>query len=89
MSDELKPLRDKIDTIDNAILQLLVDRVAVVKKIGEIKTRAGVKPLDTKRRDALLQEKVKKANKLGLDETFIKKLFLAIHDYGVAIQKRK
>ncbi|WP_085315595.1 prephenate dehydratase [Derxia lacustris] len=39
LDDELKPLRDRIDTLDQTIIRLLNDRAGVALEVGEVKKR--------------------------------------------------
>ena len=38
---DLKNLRDQIDTIDNQMLELLNERMEIVKAVGEFKNKSG------------------------------------------------
>lgn len=57
----LEQYRNKIDQIDEQILQLLNKRSVVVKDIGEWKKSTGMKIQDSSR-EAVVFNKVKKAN---------------------------
>lgn len=53
--DQLKGLREKIDSIDSTILSLINERLNIGRKVGEIKQQAGKKILDQSREAAVYQ----------------------------------
>ncbi len=53
--ERIHELRERIDEIDEEILELLDERVAVAKKIGEIKRERGISITDTEREEEVLE----------------------------------
>lgn len=88
MNDELKKLRDRIDTVDDEIVSLLSKRTDIVKEVGKLKKEHQLELLDEKRLNELLDTKKQKAKLLGISESFIENIFKQIHEYSVQIQKK-
>lgn len=53
--ERIYEFREKIDEIDEEILDLLDERVAVAKKIGEIKRERGISITDNDREKEVLE----------------------------------
>lgn len=79
-------LRAHIDLIDEDLLKLLSDRMAVSRKIGAYKREHNVAILQTGRWEQLLQDMVERGGALGLSEEAVKAVFNAIHDESVRVQ---
>ncbi len=67
--DEISTLREKINKIDQKISILLKDRFSVIKTIGKIKKKKGLKISNKKREDEIISK---------LDNNFEKKIFKKI-----------
>lgn len=52
--DDIKILREKINTLDNSIVSLLEERFTLSKKIGEYKKNRGLEIYDEDRENAIL-----------------------------------
>lgn len=87
MKNQLDDLRKQIDFIDNQIVDLLAERFIIVKKIGKWKKEKNLPPLDKNRWRKVLINRVKKAKELGISSKLIKKIYQAIHDYALEIEK--
>ncbi|MFZ7317683.1 bifunctional chorismate mutase/prephenate dehydrogenase [Avibacterium avium] len=69
--DALKELRTEIDTLDQELLQLVAKRLALVKKVGEVKHQHGL-PIYVPNREAeMLQARRQEAEKLGVPPDLI------------------
>ncbi|MFZ7223323.1 bifunctional chorismate mutase/prephenate dehydrogenase [Avibacterium avium] len=69
--DALKEMRTEIDTLDQELLQLFAKRLALVKKVGEIKHQHGL-PIYVPNREAeMLQARRQEAEKLGVPPDLI------------------
>lgn len=80
--------RQKIDQTDKKIIWWLSRRQKFVEKIGVIKKRNGVPPLDKKRWRKVMESRILLASKVGLDKIVIKKIFEIIHKYSLSIEKK-
>ena len=76
MNKDIETIREKIDTIDKEVFQLLINRLNAVTDIGEIKKQEGLPILDEGREqeiynkiDSLFSEK---------EATFLKNIYQSI-----------
>lgn len=83
---ELLPLREQIDNIDHELINLLSQRMAVSSRIAAVKQEARIPVYQSKRWDAVLADRLKLAEALGLDPSFTKELLEKIHAESVRIQ---
>lgn len=69
--DELKEIRNQIDQVDQALLQLFSQRLALVKKVGEVKHKHGL-PIYVPEREAdMLAARREEAEKMGVPADLI------------------
>lgn len=73
--DEIKNLRNLIDTVDSQILELINSRVDLVKEIGDLKKEKNIEIVDKKREQQIFDVILKQAKEKGLDETAVKKIW--------------
>ena len=79
MEKELDELRENIDNIDNQLLELLNERMKIVKKVGEIKHTSGGAIYRPEREKAIIDRLSKiNNNKSLLNKSAIEALFLEI-----------
>lgn len=76
---ELESLRDKIDQLDDELLQLLGQRMKIADQIGGVKKENNISILQTRRWNEILQRAYAKAEALGLSQEFVTKYFDAVH----------
>lgn len=77
---ELLTLRDEIDRIDEALLNLLAERFAVTSKVGQLKARNGLESVDPAREQEKLDRLRAQAEAKGLNSELVLDLFQAIFD---------
>ena len=85
--EELRVLREQIDSLDHEALQLLAARFAVSRQIARIKKEENLAVFQPKRWDALLRQRMESAQQLGLDDLFVKGIFEKIHAESVRVQE--
>lgn len=85
-NDKLADLRKQIDKIDDAIIQKLGERMAIVQKIGEFKRDNEVTILQTSRWDEIIKKRTAFAKALKLDTAFTEKFLELVH--GESIRKQ-
>ncbi len=83
---DLERLRNRIDSLDTDLLELLAARMNIVKQIGDYKKKNKVTALQLDRWEKMMKVRVKMANDLNLDEFFIKILFQMIHEDSIRQQ---
>jgi chorismate mutase len=85
-TDKLVELRQKIDKIDDVLIQKLGERMAIVEKIGEFKRDNKVTILQVNRWDEILKKGTTFAKALKLDLNFTEKFLELVH--GESIRKQ-
>ncbi|MGM0621179.1 MAG: chorismate mutase [Bacteroidota bacterium] len=84
--NRLDMLRNRIDTLDAELLEMLSSRVAIVKQIGQYKKDNNVTALQINRWSQLMDNRVNLGKKLDLNESLVKTLFQLIHEDSVRLQ---
>ncbi len=82
----LEELRDEIDKYDDQLLNIFENRMKIARKIGEYKKSNNITILQTTRWDEILNKRIELAEKKGLSEEFIIKVFRAIHQESINVQ---
>ena len=85
---ELADLRKKIDKVDIKMIELIAQRMQIIEKLGECKRDNGITILQVKRWNEILTNRLAQAAELGLDQAFITKILVAMHDESI-IQQTK
>ncbi len=84
--NKLELLRSRIDGIDQEIMEVLAQRMSIVKQIGQYKKENKVTALQINRWAQIMEDRSRLAEKLSLDDTFVKALFQLIHEDSVRQQ---
>ena len=84
--DLLESLREKIDSIDLQLLELLSQRMEIVKRIGEYKFENNVAIVQLRRWEAMIKTRVEMGECLGLDERYVKDLLRLVHKESIRKQ---
>lgn len=85
--DDIPRIRERIDEIDQEIVQLLKNRYENAKYLGRIKSRRGFEYRDPER-EKIIQKKIERtATTLGLDPKLVRPVFEQI--FSLAIQAQK
>ena len=84
--DFLAQTRNKIDSIDQQIIELLANRMRLVEQIGEYKRNRNVTVFELRRWESILQSRIECGKKLGLDEEYVKSLLQLVHKESIKKQ---
>jgi len=84
--DFLAQTRNKIDSIDQQIIELLANRMRLVEQIGEYKRDRNVTIFQLRRWESILQSRIECGKKLGLDEEYVKSLLQLVHKESIKKQ---
>jgi len=84
--NKLENLRGRIDAIDHEIMEVLAQRMGIVKQIGVYKKENKVTALQINRWAQIMEDRSRLAEKLDLDDAFVKALFQLIHEDSVRQQ---
>lgn len=85
---KLNLLRAKIDLLDDKIIQQLGARMLIAEDIGMLKKEKNVSILQNKRWNEVLGRMMLEAEKVGLSQEFILKIYKAIHDESISHQEK-
>ena len=79
-------LREQINSIDEELLSLIANRMAIASKIGEIKRANSVTVFQPNRWREILDKALMNAGARGLSEDFIKAYMEALHMESIRVQ---
>ena len=83
---ELKALRDRIDSLDRQLLNILSERMEISREIGDFKHRHNLSVVQPARYDQLVGKCVAYGEELGLSSRFTRNILAAIHEESVRQQ---
>ncbi|HWS01533.1 MAG TPA: chorismate mutase, partial [Prolixibacteraceae bacterium] len=72
--------------IDHEIMEVLAQRMSIVRQIGQYKKENKVTALQINRWAQIMEDRSRLAEKLSLDDNFIQALFQLIHEDSVRQQ---
>lgn len=84
--NKLEGLREKIDNLDQELIDTLATRMKLVEQIGEYKKENNVTVFQLERWQEIIQTRPEWAGKQQLAIDFITELFKTIHDESIRIQ---
>jgi chorismate mutase len=87
MPQDLTFYRAQIDEIDEKLLQLLAQRVEVVKQVGIYKKQHNLPALNQNRWQEILNKLRTLAKNNNLDEDLIVDLWNRIHEYTLSLEE--
>ncbi len=85
-NEALNDCRRRIDIIDDELMELLARRMAVAREIGRFKQERGMAVVQPERYRSLIERRVSEAERLQMDENFIRSILEAIHEESVRQQ---
>ncbi|PZQ45353.1 MAG: chorismate mutase [Micavibrio aeruginosavorus] len=80
MAEPLKPLRAKIDALDDQIIDLLAERMDVVREVGATKARENITLIQSDRVNEVRERCAERGAKKGVNPELIRKIYTAIID---------
>lgn len=78
--------RNEIDRLDDQMIHILAERLKIVEKIGEYKKNMNLTILQLERWSEVIQDRIKTAKALGLEEEFMEKILKIIHQESITRQ---
>ena len=84
---ELEQLRERIDEVDEQILQSLAKRFELVSKIGKLKRHHGLKVYDSERAQGVEKKWRLCAERFGFSPECAAKIYKIIHECSVEAQR--
>jgi chorismate mutase len=86
--NQLELLRAKIDGIDGKILEIMAERMDVVRAIGEYKKDNGMTVLQINRWSDIFDNRLQNGISMGLTEELIRQLYELIHLESIQLQEK-
>ena len=84
----LEDLRDRIDELDNNLINMLGNRMEIARAIGECKKQNGVTILQSNRWNEIVEQRTKQGLEKKLTADFIMKVFESIHQESIFHQNQ-
>jgi chorismate mutase len=75
LPEKIEVLRNKIDNIDEKLIELLHERMQVSSQIAKVKKQSNLSVLQVNRWSQLLSNRIEISNSKGLSENFTKEIF--------------
>lgn len=85
-TESLDLLRDRIDSIDSELLELLARRMQIAREIGRCKQANGIPVIQPTRYNDLMQRRVDDGAALNMSPEFLHNILAAIHEESVRQQ---
>ncbi len=79
----IEELREKIDTLDNTIMEVLSNRMKIIEEIGTYKKQNNITILQPDRWEKILTRVLEEARKNNLSEELVERVFKAIHQASI------
>jgi chorismate mutase len=78
VNDAITALRAELESVDDALIDLLAHRADIVRQIWAIKATTGVPIKDPDREQAVISRLIDRAHAAGLDEDAVRPILFAI-----------
>ncbi|MBU0800150.1 MAG: chorismate mutase [Alphaproteobacteria bacterium] len=83
----LKPYRQRIDDLDDRIIDLLVERTGVIREVGHLKFREGIPAVLQDRVDEVRERATARAAAKGLDADMIRRFWAELIDFSCNLEE--
>ena len=84
----LQQYREQIDSIDQQMLELLSQRMTVIRKIGDYKLGNNISIFQLRRWENILKTRLELGQSLNLDTDFIKEILQLMHKASIQVQNQ-
>lgn len=86
--NDLKIFREKIDIIDDKIINLLVERFKIIEDVSELKKNNDIEVIQESRISEIIEKAKNKALKNEIDPVIFQKIYLNIIDLACDLEKK-
>lgn len=83
----LKPYRARIDALDDKIVDLLIERIGIIREVGHLKAREGIPATLPDRVIEVRERAAAHAAAKGLDADLVRQLYTILIDYSCNLEK--
>lgn len=84
--DVLSELRNQVDSNDLEMLDIISNRMKIIKELGALKKEHNIPTIQKDRWNYLIKNRLEYAKKLGLNEDVVFKIFDLLHKEAIRIQ---
>ena len=85
--DWIKPYRQKINDLDDRIIDLLAERLEVIREVGHLKAEKGVPAVIPERVEEVRERNAERASEKGLDPELVRELYTRLIDYSCNLEE--
>jgi 4-amino-4-deoxychorismate mutase len=82
----LKPYRRQIDDLDDRIVDLLAQRMEIIREVGALKFRENIDAVLKDRVDEVRERAVARGCEKGLDPDLVRRLYSILIDYSCNLE---
>ncbi len=83
----MSELREKVDGLDSHLLEVLRQRMDIVKEMGRLKSNENISTLQPERWQTILNDRIDKGNRMGFEDGFVESLMQLIHAEAIRQQE--
>lgn len=83
----LKPYRKRIDDLDDKIIDLLAERMGIIREVGALKSRENVPAIIPERVVEVRERAAARAAARGLDADAIRRIYTILIDYSCDLEE--
>lgn len=83
----LKPYRARIDALDDKIVDLLIERIGIIREVGVLKAREGIPAVLQDRVVEVRERAASRAAAQGLDPDLVRQLYTILIDYSCNLEE--
>ena len=85
--EDLKPYRARIDALDDQIIDLLAERMDIVREVGTIKAQKNIATVQHDRVVEVRERNAERGAKKGLNPGMVRRIYTAIIDEAHEIEQ--
>ncbi|MBI1258532.1 MAG: chorismate mutase [Chloroflexi bacterium] len=82
----LKPYRQRINDLDDQIVDLLVERVGIIREVGQLKFDNDIPAVLQDRVDEVRERAADRAAEKGIDADLVRQLYAILIDYSCNLE---
>ena len=83
----LKPYRKRIDTLDDKIVDLLIERVGIIHDVADIKFQENIPAILPDRVDEVRERAAARAAEKGIDPDLVRQLYTILINYSCDLEE--
>ncbi len=85
----MSQLREAVDEVDSRVLELLGERMEIVREMGRLKARENISTLQPQRWRSILEDRTARGVGLGCSPGFVEGFMQLIHEEAIRVQEEE